>query len=422
MERRSLSQCAASSSRDSRNDGWCRRCVGIGNGSSPALSPSSSLVLIFVLIFVLLPLGAQGAHESQPTDKDLLCYAQHYPDLQEAMGTDVKALRKHWVHNGKVEGRHVWCASVPATIDKHRDHEDRTGNHASSSSSLPMDMDSQRDCSNRLYRNMKANFERLGYTYYTSCSLRHHKQLLPALARYTRHLLGPLSDVPRIQDGWTRHSSVADAAADVNTNRFLAYLHDGRRVTPFQTLNFARGTGQRTHSDVVHFDTLPKRGLMVAAWLALEDIHPASGPLVFYPGSHRTGLWDFPQLGLPNGNLSTAIPMYARYEQRLQSVIETLGLKAKLASDIPAGDTFVWAASLLHGGSEVQDPNRTRLSQVTHYWVEGANQYWTPRMSGSELFLKDERSWRPLANVAERAETRAGKSSDARADKPQARE
>jgi hypothetical protein len=28
-------------------------------------------------------------------------------------------------------------------------------------------------------------------------------------------------------------------------------------------------------------------GYLSAAWIAFEDIHPASGPLLFYPGSHR---------------------------------------------------------------------------------------------------------------------------------------
>jgi len=28
-------------------------------------------------------------------------------------------------------------------------------------------------------------------------------------------------------------------------------------------------------------------GYLVGAWVAVEDIHPDSGPLVYYPGSHR---------------------------------------------------------------------------------------------------------------------------------------
>lgn len=49
---------------------------------------------------------------------------------------------------------------------------------------------------------------------------------------------------------------------------------------------------------------------------------------------------------------------------------------------------MVWAANLLHGGSPVQVPGRTRRSQVTHYTFEGTR-LWTPLRSTGE-----EREWR----------------------------
>ena len=30
---------------------------------------------------------------------------------------------------------------------------------------------------------------------------------------------------------------------------------------------------------------------MLTAWIALEDIHPGSGELLYVPGSHRFGRW-----------------------------------------------------------------------------------------------------------------------------------
>ena len=63
---------------------------------------------------------------------------------------------------------------------------------------------------------------------------------------------------------------------------FLEYLHGGRRLFPYQTLNFPKGTQQPLHSDLVHFDTSP-RTLMTAAWVALEDMNPDNGPLQFVP-------------------------------------------------------------------------------------------------------------------------------------------
>ena len=103
-------------------------------------------------------------------------------------------------------------------------------------------------------------------------------------------------------------------AADPDTLRVLHFIH-GNPARPFQTLSFFNGTERHTHSDVVHFDTLPQRGMMAAAWLALEDVHPTAGPLHYYPGSQALGLWDYSQLGLEKrwlsrGNFSRRDPEY----------------------------------------------------------------------------------------------------------------
>ena len=47
-----------------------------------------------------------------------------------------------------------------------------------------------------------------------------------------------------------------------------------------------KGSQQGAHSDSIHMTTYPI-GYLSAAWIAFEDIHPDSGPQLFYPGSHR---------------------------------------------------------------------------------------------------------------------------------------
>ena len=269
------------------------------------------------------------------------------------------------------------------------------------------------DCDGRLYSELLRHFKEYGYVKFTSCSLKNQHGLLNALTNFTRsHFQGPNAPPVRVQDAWQQDESVRDAAADPDINRLLAYLHDGRCSQPFQTLNFARGTQQHVHSDVVHFDTQPRRGMMTAAWIAMEDIHPDSGPLVYYPGSHRVGLWDYLQLGIPPADPDvevgilewTANSSYRRYETTLKNLIETLDLKPSYATDVKRGDAFIWSASLLHGGSPIKDTSRTRLSQVTHYWVDGGLQqsalgnYWSPRKSGGEggAYLKDPHTWKGL--------------------------
>jgi hypothetical protein len=59
-----------------------------------------------------------------------------------------------------------------------------------------------------------------------------------------------------------------------------------REPKPLQTITSHKGSQQAAHSDSIHMTTYPI-GYLTAAWTAFEDIHPDSGPLVFYPGSHR---------------------------------------------------------------------------------------------------------------------------------------
>lgn len=49
------------------------------------------------------------------------------------------------------------------------------------------------------------------------------------------------------------------------------------------------------------------------------------------------------------------------------------------------GEAILWAASLIHGGTPVLEPNRTRLSQASHYFFlaspEAEQTYWVPSIS-----------------------------------------
>ena len=44
------------------------------------------------------------------------------------------------------------------------------------------------------------------------------------------------------------------------------------------------------------------------------------------------------------------------------------------------GEVLIWASNLVHGGSMILDPDRTRMSQVTHYFGNG-QMYFTPMLS-----------------------------------------
>ncbi|KAJ1386825.1 hypothetical protein B484DRAFT_459918 [Ochromonadaceae sp. CCMP2298] len=245
------------------------------------------------------------------------------------------------------------------------------------------DFGETKDCNGKSYAELKSAYQRDGGVTFKSCSL--GGDVLDGAEKFTKNIEGEISS-RRAQDAYKAEGSVMLVAIDPDIMEFLSYLHD-RKAFPFQTLNFPVGTQQTTHSDVVHFDTLPTRGLMTAAWTAFEDIHPDSGPLRWYPGSHKLGVWDFDELGI-RGRFrdrvdlanKDSLKVYDFYILELQATIDRLKLPSRMAL-LKRGESFLWAANLLHGGSAVNDKTLSRLSQVTHYWLEGAEKYWTPRLS-----------------------------------------
>ncbi len=141
-----------------------------------------------------------------------------------------------------------------------------------------------------------------------------------------------------------------------------------KKVSLFQSINFITGSQQRTHSDSIHMTTFPL-GNLIAIWIALEDIQPDSGPLHYYPGSHRLPYimnGDF-------GNISTKYKLgnkiYSDYEDKIQDVLDANSLEKQIF--LPKkGDVLIWHANLLHGGEPQTNSDATRKSMVFHYYAD----------------------------------------------------
>ena len=181
----------------------------------------------------------------------------------------------------------------------------------------------------------------------------------------------------RIQDAWTFNQEVKKIATAPKIINLLKIIYQ-REPIPFQTLNFRFGTEQSTHSDSIHFSSVPAR-FMCGVWIALEDIDGNNGPLHYYPGSHKLPIFDLNDLGITGSYQNKPYDFYAVYEEFLQSLIEYNGLK-KVELYVKKGQALIWAANLLHGGSPVLDNNRTRYSQVTHYYFSDC-MYYIPLLS-----------------------------------------
>ena len=179
----------------------------------------------------------------------------------------------------------------------------------------------------------------------------------------------------RIMDAWKINERVKRLALAPDVLALLEQLY-GCRPLPFQTLNFVRGTEQATHSDAIHFSSLPSR-YMCGVWVALEDIDMDNGPLVYYPGSHR-----LPEVTMQDLGLHSDKDDYPEYERHVAAVIEREGLEARYGV-LGKGQAILWASNLLHGGAPQADRSRSRHSQVTHVFFEGCR-YYTPMLSDSE--------------------------------------
>ena len=94
------------------------------------------------------------------------------------------------------------------------------------------------------------------------------------------------SDKGKIHPGQRKQDAldIEEVVLIAGNNRIIEILSNvyGKMAFPFQTLNFPAGTEQPSHSDHVHFDSIPKR-FMAGVWLALEDITEENGPLFYYP-------------------------------------------------------------------------------------------------------------------------------------------
>jgi ectoine hydroxylase-related dioxygenase (phytanoyl-CoA dioxygenase family) len=200
---------------------------------------------------------------------------------------------------------------------------------------------------------------------------------------YTRHQGGTERfHWHRVREAWKIRSSIREMALAPRVLSLAGELF-GRRAVPFQTLNFPMGTQQPPHIDAFYFNSDPN-GLMCGFWIALEDMDMENGPLVYYPGSHKLPLPEWGTISQvtgidvsPSGYATGPELSDARsraFTAYCQDLIERHNLEPQYGT-IRAGQGLLWAANLLHGGAPQRDLDRTRHSQVTHYYFEGCRHY-----------------------------------------------
>lgn len=148
----------------------------------------------------------------------------------------------------------------------------------------------------------------------------------------------------------------------------LDVLIDGN-ARLFQSINFLRGSQQRTHSDSIHMTTHPLGGLL-GVWIALEDITLGNGPLHYYPGSHQLPYVLRPDFDHGGNALLNGPVASTAYENKIGEVVRENDFPKQVFL-AKRGDVLIWHANLLHGGEPHTDADQTRKSMVLHYFDGG---------------------------------------------------
>jgi len=156
-----------------------------------------------------------------------------------------------------------------------------------------------------------------------------------------------------------------------STNKALLvqdYLFQSE-TTLYSSLFFEVGSAQDIHRDIPLFWTRPTN-MYFGTWLALENTDENNGPLVVIPGSHKLPLFDRNEILKSSNFLNKRIGehediLWFNYQKVVQEECAKKSLNI-LEVHVEKGDTIIWHPLLAHGGKEIIDKTRTRLSHVVH--------------------------------------------------------
>lgn len=198
-----------------------------------------------------------------------------------------------------------------------------------------------------------------------------------------------LKDVPeevrtlshKLNDLYLISDACRSLSLDPQLCLILEELLDGEPII-INSLTFEKGSQQPYHFDTYYMPP-PVQNKMVVSSICLEDYHVESGPLGYYPKSHKIPPYNFSDGSLKA--IDTEMPQAIDY---IETEIQKRDLQAESFIG-KAGDVFIWHAQLYHGGLPVLDPHRSRRSLVTHYWrSEDVNPAQVGKIGDGQNYLK----------------------------------
>lgn len=172
----------------------------------------------------------------------------------------------------------------------------------------------------------------------------------------------------RVVDDYFFNVTARDILFGEPVTDFLALVFNARPEL-HQSLSFDRGSEQDIHQDTA-FVRMNSPMKLAAAWVALEDVRPGSGELLYYPGSHRWPDFMFSNFFKHYDEERDGLQQLERWYAWLHAQGESHS--SQLTAFLPRkGDVFLWHAGLAHGGAAITDHSATRQSLVGHYCPRG---------------------------------------------------
>jgi len=173
------------------------------------------------------------------------------------------------------------------------------------------------------------------------------------------HVMNPLLNLQDLDP--THFPRLRDKSLEVFTSRAITgalrtvFGEDPKLV---QTMYFEGNSETWAHQDTYYLDS-ERLGSMIAAWIALEDIHPGAGRFFVYAKSHRVDV-------RKNGGDFAIAFHHDRYKALIVNLIRQHGLEMR-APALRAGDVLFWNAKTIHGSLRTLGTNNTRQSLTAHY-------------------------------------------------------
>ena len=166
------------------------------------------------------------------------------------------------------------------------------------------------------------------------------------------------------------HTHSADGPELVFPPALYRLLHAVYERPPvcFQSMSFRHGSQQPIHLDTAYLPLAPDPMSLLASWIALQDVEPGSGELIYYEGSHRLDQFLF---GGRSKTMSDAPDAHGAFLEYLAAECERRGLQRRTFRP-RKGDILVWSADLAHGGDRVVQSGLLRRSLVCHFMPLGS--------------------------------------------------